>query len=88
MFWLTNKKNNFQLRTLIWRPALTLNPFMPNVGISHLYQLNEFISNLLRNISKEAVVLARLRLGHTRVIDLLLGEEQPQCVGGDFAQVK
>ena len=22
MFWLRNKKNNFQLRTLIWRPAL------------------------------------------------------------------
>ena len=31
------------------------------------------------------VVLARLRLGHTRVTlsYLLLGEEQPQCVGCD-----
>ena len=55
------------------------------------------------NIRNE-VVLARLRLGHTRVPHsyLLLGEEQPQCVGcdtpftvrhfllgcGDFAQVR
>ena len=57
----------------------------------------------VRNIRKE-VVLARLHLGHTRVTHsyLLLGEEQPQCVGydvpftvrhfllecGDFAQVR
>ena len=55
-------------------------------------------------VQKEEVVLARLRLGHTRVTHsyLLLGEEQPQCVGcdapftvrhfllecGDFAQVR
>ena len=33
----------------------------------------------------QEVVLARLRLGHTRVTHsyLLLGEEQPQCVGCD-----
>ena len=59
--------------------------------------------SVVRNIRKE-VVLARLRLGHTRVIHsyLLQGEEQPQCVGceapftvrhfllecGDFAQVR
>ena len=67
--------------------ALTLSPFMPNVGISHLYQLNELISKLLRNHRKETIVLARLRLGDTRVTDLLLGEVQPKCVGGDFAQV-
>ena len=60
--------------------------------------------SVVRNIRKEEVVLARLRLGHTRVTHsyLLLGEEQPQCVGcdapftvrhfllecGDFAQVR
>ena len=40
--------------------------------------------SVVRNIRKE-VVLARLRLGHTRVTHsyLLLGEEQPQCVGSD-----
>ena len=38
---------------------------------------------VVRNIRKEEVVLARLRLGHTRVTHsyLLLGEEHPQCVG-------
>ena len=60
--------------------------------------------SVVRNIRKEEVVLARLRLGHTRVTHscLLVGEEQPQCVGcdtpftvrhfllecGDFAQVR
>ena len=60
--------------------------------------------SVVRNIRKEEVVWARLRLGHTRVTHsyLLLGEEQPQCVGcdvpftvrhfllegGDFAQVR
>ena len=41
--------------------------------------------SVVRNIRKEEVVLARLRLGHTRVTHsyLLLGEEQPQCVGCD-----
>ena len=59
--------------------------------------------SVVRNIRKE-VVLARLRLGHTRVTHsyLLQGEEQLQCVGcdapftvrhfllecGDFAQVR
>ena len=58
----------------------------------------------VRNIRREEVVLARLRLGHTRVTHsyLLQGEELPQCVGcdapftvrhfllecGDFAQVR
>ena len=62
------------------------------------------ISQLFQNIRKEEVVLARLRLGHTRVTHsyLLQGEEQPRCVGcdapftvrhillecGDFAQVR
>ena len=65
--------------------------------------LGEYQS-VVRNIRKEEVVLARLRLGHTRVTHsyLLQGEEQPQCVGcdapftvrhfllecGDFAQVR
>ena len=59
--------------------------------------------SVVRNITKEEVVLARLCLGHTRVthLYLLLGEEQPQCVCsdapftvrhhlecGDFAQVR
>ena len=41
--------------------------------------------SVVRNIRKEEVVLAGLRLGHTRVTHsyLLLGEEQPQCVGCD-----
>ena len=41
--------------------------------------------SVVRNIRKEEVVLALLRLGHTRVTHsyLLLGEEQPQCVGCD-----
>ena len=40
--------------------------------------------SVVRNIRKE-VVLARLGLGHTRIPHsyLLLGEEQPQCVGCD-----
>ena len=39
--------------------------------------------SVVRNIRREEVVLARLRLGHTRVTHsyLLQGEEQPQCVG-------
>ena len=60
--------------------------------------------SVVRNIKGEKVVLARLRLGHTRVTHsyLLQGEELPQCVGcdapftvrhfllecGDFAQVR
>ena len=60
--------------------------------------------SVVRNIRREEVILARLRLGHTRVTQshLLQGEEQPQCVGcdapftvrhfllecGDFAQVR
>ena len=60
--------------------------------------------SVVRNIRKEEVVLARLRLGHTRVMHsyLLSGEENQQCIGcdapftvrhflleyGDFAQVR
>ena len=60
--------------------------------------------SVVRNIRREEVVLARLRLGHARVTHsyLLQGEEHPQCVGcdapftvrhfllecGDFAQVR
>ena len=60
--------------------------------------------SVVRNIRREEVVIARLRLDHTRVTHsyFLQGEEQPQCVGcdatftvrhflpecGDFAQVK
>ena len=60
--------------------------------------------SVVRNVRREEVVLARLRLVHTRVTHsyLLQGEEPPQCVGcdapftvrhfllecGDFAQVR
>ena len=60
--------------------------------------------SVARNIRKEEGILARPRLGHTRVTHsyLLQGEEQPQCVGcdapftvryfllelGDFAHVR
>ena len=59
---------------------------------------------MVQNIRKEEVILARLRLGNTRVTHsyLLQGEEQSQCIGcdaqftvrhflleyGDFAQVR
>ena len=41
--------------------------------------------SVVRNIRREEVVLARLRIGHTRVTHsyLLQGEELPQCVGCD-----
>ena len=41
--------------------------------------------SVVQNIKKEGVVLAQLRLGHTRVTHsyLLLDEKQPQCVGCD-----
>ena len=60
--------------------------------------------SVVRHIRNEEVVLARLLLGHTRVTHsyLLLGEQQPHCVGcyapftvrhfllecGDFPQVR
>ena len=58
--------------------------------------------SVVRNIRKEEVVLARLRLRHTRVTHsyLLLGEEQPKSCDapftvhhfllecGDFAQLR
>ena len=52
-----------------------------SIGIK-LLDINQYRS-VVPNIRK--VVLARLRLGHTRVTHsyLLQGEEQPQCVGCD-----
>ena len=35
--------------------------------------------SVVRNIRKEEIVLSRLHLGLTRVTNLLLGDEQPQC---------
>ena len=81
------------------------------VGVSRLnfssqikYQTFGEYQSVVRNIRREEVVLARLRLGHTKVTHsyLLQGEEHPQCVGcdapftvrhfllecGDFAQVR
>ena len=77
----------------------------PQYGSYSIYETCfVFIQPVVRNIRKEEVVLARLRLGHTRVTHsyLLLGEEHPQCVVcdapftvhhfllecGDFAQVR
>ena len=42
-------------------------------------------SQLFETLEKKKLVLARIRLGHTRVTHsyLLLGEEQPHCVGCD-----
>ena len=77
-------------------------PVLPfKIGFMQV-KVDVYIPNPLRCYQEE-VVLARLRLGHTRVTHsyLLLGEEQPHCVGcdapftvrhflldcGDFAQV-
>ena len=40
---------------------------------------------MVRNVRLEEVVLARIRIGHTRITHsyLLNREEQPQCVGCD-----
>ena len=48
-------------------------------------QLLVNINQLFETLEEKKVVLARLRLGHTRVTHsyLLQGEEQPQCVGCD-----
>ena len=48
----------------------------PNIGSSQ---------SVVRNIRLEEVVLARIRIGHTRITNsnLLNREEQPQCVGCD-----
>ena len=70
----------------------------PTIGEYHSVVRN------IRNIRREEINLARLRLGHTRVSHshLLQGAEHPQCVGcdapfavrhfllecGDFAQVR
>ena len=71
--------------------------------LSSQYILGE-VQRIVETLEEKEVVLARLRLGHTRVTHsyLLLGEEHPQCVGcdapftvrhfllecGDFAQVR
>ena len=81
--------------------------FMENSIGNKLLEIKPTIGehqSVVRNIRTEEVGLATLRLGHTRVTHsyLLLGEEQPQCVGcdtpftvrhfllecGDFAQVR
>ena len=48
----------------------------PNIGSSQ---------SVVRNVRLEEVVLARIRIGHTRITHsyLLNREEQPQCVGSD-----
>ena len=65
--WQTLWNNNIGNKLLVIKPAI-----------------GEYQS-VVRNNRKEEVVLVRLRLGHTRVTHsyLLLGEEQPQCVGCD-----
>ena len=82
---------------------LSFHPYPIFVYASIKPTIGEYQS-VVRNIRREEVVLARLRLGHTRVTHsyLLQGEEHPQCVGcdapftvrhfllecGDFAQVR
>ena len=46
MFWLRNKKNNFQLGTLIWRPAITkiLEKEKHNITILELKKIPTFQS--------------------------------------------
>ena len=89
------KNNEFELKIITQVAHFLALDIKPTIGE---YQ------SVVRNIRKEEVVLARLRLGHTRVTHsyLLKGEEQPQCVGcdapftvshflldcGDFAQVR
>ena len=78
--------------------------FKPSINKYILEEWQTSWNNSIGNKLLEEVVLARLRLGHTRVTHsyLLLGDEQPQCVGcdapftvrhfllecGDFAQVR
>ena len=44
MFWLRNKKNNFQLHTLIWRPDIMHQLFVTSAvlrpGISHIMTIH------------------------------------------------
>ena len=98
--------SNFKpsINKYIWEEWQTLwNISIANELLDIKPTIGEYQS-VVRNIRKEEVVLARLRLGHTRVTHsyLLQGEEQPQCVGcdapftarhsllecGDFAQVR
>ena len=104
-------KTSFSLEPTSFK--ISFSNFKPSINIYiyiYLGRMANFIKptigeyqSVVRNIGKE-VVLARLRLGHTRVTHscLLQGEEQPQCVGcdapftvrhflsecGDFAQVR
>ena len=50
MFWLRNKKNNFQLRTLIWGPVQGLNQYLG------MYQWN--IKKKTINKCKELTMLS------------------------------
>ena len=100
------EKYNFMSTVILRRKLLSLispHPCTFNKLLDIKPTIGEYQS-VVRNIRKEEVVLARLRLGHTRVTHsyLLQGEEQPQCVGcdapftvrhfllecGDFAQVR
>ena len=44
MFWLRNKKNNFQLHTLIWGPVISDFLCVNSFESSELYQLSLYLS--------------------------------------------
>ena len=85
------------------KTSLSLEPLSSKIPFSNFKPSIGEHQSVVRNIRKE-VILARLRLGHTRVTHSYLpqGEEQPHCVGcdapftvrhillerGDFAQVR
>ena len=48
MFWLRNKKNNFQLHTLIWGPG--------NMKIMHILLFFEYDQNKLFAMAMEIVI--------------------------------
>ena len=65
MFWLRNKKNNFQLRTFIWGPVATCDFPMgdgpdllpPPLSLDPHMSVNQAFSLLLHNVNVFVVVL-------------------------------
>ena len=68
MFWLRNKKNNFQLRTLIWRPVLSWFPRKYGLTFHELSSLIIFSCNkiwkcfLLKNFGIALRVIILLKM--------------------------
>ena len=99
--WKTLWNNSIGHKPLEIKPSIGEQSWNNSIG-NKLLEINATIGEQ-QSVRKE-IVLARLCLGHTRATHsyLLLGEEQPQCVGcdapftvchfhlecGDFAQVR